>query len=111
MSDHAQESRPMVARPNAVLPGRDSGLGMVVISGGRPGVGATTVAVHLAGALAQDGLRVVLIDADLYRADVAARCNLAGGFGIGDVLAGRKNIHEVLQRGSAGMQILAGSAS
>jgi flagellar biosynthesis protein FlhG len=74
-------------------------------------VGATTVAVHLAATLAQDALRVVLIDADLYRADVAAQCNVVGGFGIGDVLVGRKTIHEVLQRGPAGMQILTGTAS
>ena len=53
----------------------------------------------------------MLIDADLHRADVAAQCNLPDGLGIGDVLAGRKNIHEVLQRGPAGMQVLAGAAS
>jgi flagellar biosynthesis protein FlhG len=52
-----------------------------------------------------------LIDADLYRADVARQCGLAGSMGMGEVLAGRKNIHEALQRGPAGMQILAGTAS
>jgi flagellar biosynthesis protein FlhG len=83
----------------------------VVVAGGRPGVGATTLAVQLAAALAQDALRVVLIDADLYRADVAARCALTGPLGIGDVLAGRKSIHEAIQRGPAGMQVLAGTAS
>lgn len=84
---------------------------IALISGGRPGVGATTLAVHLATALAQEALRVVLIDANLCRADVAARCNLTSSLGIEDVLAGRKNIHEVLQRGPAGMQILSGVAS
>jgi len=93
------------------LPGRGNGHATLVISGGRPGVGATTVAVHLAATLAQDAQRVVLIDADLYRADVAAQCNLTGTLGIGDVLVGHKTIHEVLERGPAGMQILAGTAS
>src|SRR6185436_17726008 len=37
--------------------------------------------------------------------------NLPRGLDIGDVLAGRRSIHEVLQRGPAGMQILAGAAS
>ena len=46
-----------------------------------------------------------------YCADLAACCGLTGIRGIGDVLAGRKSIHEVLQRGPAGMQILAGTAS
>jgi len=84
---------------------------MLVISGGKPGVGATTLAMQLAGLLAQDAHRVVLIDADLYRADVAGRYNLTGAFGIGDVLAGRKSIHEVLVRGQAGLQVLAGTAT
>jgi flagellar biosynthesis protein FlhG len=83
----------------------------LVVSGGKPGVGATTLAVNLAAVLAQDALRIVLVDADLYRAEVAARCGLTGSLGIGDVLAGRKTIHEVLQRGPSGMQVLAGGAS
>jgi flagellar biosynthesis protein FlhG len=84
---------------------------MLVVSGGRPGVGATTLAVNLAASLAQDALRTVLIDADLHRSEAAALCNLPNSLGIGDVLAGRKNIHEVLQRGPAGLQILAGASS
>lgn len=90
---------------------RDRGPMTLVVSGGRPGVGATTLAVQLAATLGQDALRVVLIDADLYRADVAAQCRLPAGQGIGDVLAGRKNIHEVLVRGPAGIQVLAGTAA
>ena len=84
---------------------------MLVVAGGRPGVGATTLAVHLARSLAQDALRIVLIDADLERAGLAAASSLGGGLGIGDVLAGRKTIHEVLQRGPAGLQILTGTSS
>src|SRR4051812_33392450 len=104
MSDQAPSFRSLVPSDRDQPRGSERGPGTLVISGGRPGVGATTLAVNLAGALAQDGLRVVLIDADLYRADVAAQCKLAGGLGIGDVLEGRKNIHEVLQLGPAGMQ-------
>jgi flagellar biosynthesis protein FlhG len=83
----------------------------LVISGGRPGVGATSLAVRLAASLAQEALRIVLIDADLYRADIASHCELAGTLGIGDVLAGRRTIHEALQLGPAGVQVLAGAAS
>jgi flagellar biosynthesis protein FlhG len=81
----------------------------LVVAGGRPGLGTTTLAIHLAAALAQEALRVVLIDADLSTAAVGPRCNITASLGIGDVLAGRKNIHEVLQRGPSGMQILAGA--
>ncbi len=84
---------------------------MLVVSGGRPGVGATTIALQLATAFAREAQRVVLIDADPFSADIAARCEHSAALGIGDVLAGRKTIHEVLQLGPAGMQILAGAAN
>jgi flagellar biosynthesis protein FlhG len=111
MSENASwQHRPVPLAHGHTAP-RDHGPATLVISGGRPGVGATTVAVQLAASLAQDAHRIVLVDADLYGADVAAYCNLAGGLGIGEVLSGRKTIHEVLQRGPAGMQVLAGAAS
>jgi flagellar biosynthesis protein FlhG len=110
MPDQAEKLRQLAAatrRPTA----SHSGATTLVVSGGRAGVGATTIALELAHRLAQDANRVVLIDADLYRADLATRCNIAGGAGIGEILAGRKNIHELLRRGAAGMQLLPGTAS
>jgi flagellar biosynthesis protein FlhG len=111
MSDQAAELRRLVfgvARPADAARAAPR---MLVVSGGKPGVGATTVAVNLAAALARDAQRVVLIDADLHHAEVAAHCDLAATLNIGDVFAGRKSIHEALQCGPAGMQILAGNAS
>src|SRR5690349_17706369 len=91
--------------------GPRTGLTTLVISGGRPGVGATTIALQLATALAREAQRTVLIDADPFAADIAIRCEHSAALGIGEVLAGRKTIHEVLQLGPAGMQILAGAAN
>ena len=84
---------------------------MLVVSGGRMGVGATTVAVHLAAALAQEAQRVVLVDADIQRADAAAQAGVTGKFTLSDVMAGRRSIHEAIQIGPAGMQIVPGSAA
>jgi flagellar biosynthesis protein FlhG len=61
--------------------------------------------------LASEALRVLLIDADLYRADIADQCELKAPHGIHEVLRGEKSIHEVLQRGPAGIQVVAGAAS
>ena len=101
MSGHPSQHRTFASRA--------SGPATLIVSGGRPGVGATSVAVNLATFLAQDAHRIVLVDADLDRPEVATHCNLPRGLGIGDVVAGRKSIHEALQRGPAGMHILAGS--
>jgi flagellar biosynthesis protein FlhG len=84
---------------------------LIAVSGGRPDVGATLVSLHLAMVLAQQGLRTVLVDADLSRADVARRLAVAASPNLADVLAHRRTIHEVLQRGPAGMQLVAGSDS
>lgn len=111
MIDQAAELRRLVLRTGPTDAKRGTLPRTFVVSGGKPGVGATTLAVNLAAMLASDAQRVVLVDADLHQAEVAAHCGLTGGLGIGDVLAGRKNIHEALLRGPAGMQVLAGTSS
>ena len=84
---------------------------LVVVSGGRQGVGATSLTLGLAAALAQEALRVVVIDANRQQASLAAAAGLKPLAGIDEVLSGRKTIHEALTRGTAGLQILAGSVS
>jgi flagellar biosynthesis protein FlhG len=80
----------------------------LVVSGGKSGLGATTLAVQLAAALAHDALRVVLVDGNLQNPQIAERCGIRPLLTIGDVIAGKKNIHEALQLGPAGLQILCG---
>jgi flagellar biosynthesis protein FlhG len=83
----------------------------VVVSGAKGGAGATTIAVNLSIALARLGSRVLLVDADMNHADVAAHCQLEARDTIADVLAARRTVHEVLTRGPAGIQIVAGAWS
>ncbi len=80
----------------------------LVVSGGKGGVGSTTVALNVAVALAQQGRRIVLVDGDMQRADIASLCRLEVRDTINDVLAARRTVHEVLQRGPAGIQVLPG---
>src|SRR5687768_18077148 len=87
---------------------------MVMLMGGRPGVGVTSLAIELATAQAADALRVVLIDADLNpatdpRAHLAQRCGFRETPGLGEVLGGSRSIHELLQLGPAGVQVIPGS--
>ncbi|HEX5444245.1 MAG TPA: P-loop NTPase [Pirellulales bacterium] len=95
------ESRP--AAPGAARPQ------LVVVAGGKGGVGTTTLAVNLAVALNRGGHRTVLVDGDLGKADAASLCGTREVYHIADVLAGRRGLHEALQLGPAGVQVLPGA--
>jgi flagellar biosynthesis protein FlhG len=71
-------------------------------------VGATTVAVNLAISLAAAGCRTILVDADLSGADATLLCGLESSESIGDVLSGRRTMHEILQTGPGGIQVVPG---
>ena len=80
----------------------------LVVSAGKGGVGTTTVAVNLAVALARAGMRTILCDADLSGADATWLCGVEARHSIADVFSGRRTVHEVLQGGPNGIQVVPG---
>jgi flagellar biosynthesis protein FlhG len=93
----ASESRPAAGGPRKI-----------VVSAGKGGVGTTTVAVNLAAALGRQGCRTILVDADFSGADAAMLCGIESRDTIADVLSGRRSVHEVLQPGPGGIQVVPG---
>ncbi|MCE9546212.1 MAG: P-loop NTPase [Planctomycetia bacterium] len=79
---------------------------LIVVCGGKGGVGTTTLSVHLAAALARLGRSCVLVDADLNRADATALCGLTPRRGVEAILAGEVNAEELLMPHAAGMRVL-----
>lgn len=70
----------------------------IVVTSALPGDGKSTVAANLAAMLAANGEHVALVDGDLRRPTVATTMGLVPGAGLTDVLAGRAELIEVLQR-------------
>ncbi len=109
MNDQASELRQLVRQQARLAAGRpDRHPGLVAVLGGKGGVGTTTVAVNLAVALAAQGHRAVLADADLGGGDASLLCRLEHRYSVADVLAGRRTVREVLQPGPGGTQVLPG---
>jgi MinD-like ATPase involved in chromosome partitioning or flagellar assembly len=97
-----ERGRPNAARA-AVWPS------LLVVMGGKGGVGTTTTAVHLATALAHTGKRTLLVDADPRGGDAAVRCGLDERYTLADLLAGRRSWGDVIQTTRSGVQLVAGS--
>ncbi|MDR1212943.1 MAG: polysaccharide biosynthesis tyrosine autokinase [Propionibacteriaceae bacterium] len=70
----------------------------LVVSSANPGEGKSTTTSNLAIALADSGARVVLIDCDFRRPALARYMRIEGGAGLSDILVGRAEPVDVLQR-------------
>jgi flagellar biosynthesis protein FlhG len=79
---------------------------VVAITGGKGGVGKTNVSVNLGVALAQRGRGVMLLDADLGLANVDVLLGLKPRWTLAHVLAGERDLQEVIVEGPAGLRIV-----
>lgn len=76
----------------------DDGPRAFVISSAGPSEGKSTTTANLAIALAQTGARVALLDGDLRLPRVADYLGIEGGVGLTDVLIGRVELVDALQK-------------
>ncbi|MCS6771384.1 MAG: polysaccharide biosynthesis tyrosine autokinase [Kiritimatiellae bacterium] len=77
---------------------RERDVRSLAITSAVPKEGKTTTAINLAISLAQAGMRVLLIDADLRRGELHKFFGLEGGRGFSDVLSGQAKPESVIQR-------------
>src|SRR5262249_3649304 len=90
--------------------GRMSGLAnpvqVIAVTGGKGGVGKTSVSVNLATGLASAGKRVVLLDGDLGLANVDVLLGLSPRYTLAHVLSGERTLDEILIKSPQGFQIV-----
>ncbi len=75
-------------RHSIFLPDFDRNLKSILVTSAEPGAGKSTALIHLAIAHAEQGLKTLIIDADLRRPTIYKKLNLSGTLGLSNVLLG-----------------------
>ncbi len=82
----------------------------IAVSSGKGGVGKTNLAVNLAVALAAQGKRVALLDADLGLANADVLCGITPRATLEDVVTGDRSIDEVMVQAPGGFRLVPGAS-
>src|SRR5918997_846934 len=78
---------------------------VIAVTGGKGGVGKTSVAVNLATALASAGRRVMLLDGDLGLANIDVFLGLSPRHTMAHVLNGERSLEEIVLESPHGVQV------
>ncbi|MDR1581548.1 MAG: MinD/ParA family protein [Synergistaceae bacterium] len=109
-NDQATVLRKLVSEKKDILPLGDkiTGVRSIAILSGKGGVGKSNVAVNLALALADKGLDIALLDADLGLANIDILFGVMPKFNLGHVIRGEKELSEVVCKVGERLSIIPG---
>jgi len=102
----------LMRRPRPTPASADSGPKprVICVTSGKGGVGKSNLTTNLAYALARQGKKVLVLDADLNLANVDILLGLTPKYNLHHMFSGEKTLQEVMINGPAGIMILPGSS-
>lgn len=89
---------------------RSNSTRIISVSSGKGGVGKTNISVNLALALAEEGAKTCLFDADLGLANINIILGIDPEYTIEDVISGEKALSDIIIRNFYGIDIISGSS-
>jgi pilus assembly protein CpaE len=113
-SDHEELKLAVRSQAQVTEQVGDGNGSVITIFGAKGGVGCTTIATNLAGALQSAGGRVCIIDLDFHLGDVLSFMDVSGNYSITDVLQNmgrldRELLESSMMRHPTGVNVLAQS--
>ncbi len=97
---------PKAYRPNAQTPAPGGAGKVIAITSGKGGVGKTNVTSNLAIALAKQGHRVCIFDADTSLANINIIMGVTPRYTIEHLLSGERSVEEILAEAPQGVMII-----
>jgi flagellar biosynthesis protein FlhG len=94
------------AQPRPDMRAGQTPVQVIAVTGGKGGVGKTTIAVNLATSIAARGKQVLLLDGDLGLANVDVFLGLTPRLTLADVLAGSCTLEEILLETPQGFKVV-----
>ena len=82
----------------------------IAVTSGKGGVGKSNIAVNLAVALAERGLRICLLDLDLGLANADLLMNLRSARNLGHVIEGEASLEDIMLEGPGGVHVIPGAS-
>ncbi len=91
-------------------PGRTKPVKVIAVTGGKGGVGKSSISLNTAVALCQMGKKVMLFDADLGLANIDVMLGLKVNQNLGHVLKGECSLKDIIRTGPWGLRIVPASS-
>ncbi|NMA84740.1 MAG: MinD/ParA family protein [Epulopiscium sp.] len=79
---------------------------VVTVTSGKGGVGKTNITINTALTLAQQGKKVVILDADLGLSNIEVLLGVIPTATLSDLIFGQKNVKDILTSGPLGVQFI-----
>ncbi len=113
MSDQATALRQLIqqTRTKVAIPRKDKPKARTIaVCSGKGGVGKSVLALNLGVALAQQGCRVCLLDANLGLSNLDLLCGLNGYWNLAHVVTGARTLEQILLQGPEGLDLVPGAS-